>query len=54
MMSGRGLFLAGFAVDGDAAEGLMELVEALEDNDDVQEVFTNVEISDADAATLSA
>ncbi len=32
---------------------LMELVEALEDNDDVQEVFTNVEISDADAARMS-
>lgn len=36
------------------AEALMELVEALEDNDDVQEVFTNVEISDADAAKMSA
>lgn len=34
---------------GDAAEALMELVEALEDNDDVQEVYTNAEF---DAATL--
>jgi transcriptional/translational regulatory protein YebC/TACO1 len=33
---------------------LMDLVEALEDNDDVQEVYTNIEISDADAARLSA
>jgi YebC/PmpR family DNA-binding regulatory protein len=33
---------------------LMELVEALEDNDDVQEVYTNVEMSDTDAQKLSA
>ena len=39
---------------GEALEQLMDLVEALEDNDDVQEVYTNVEISDADAAKLSA
>lgn len=37
------------AIAGDAAEALMELVEALEDNDDVQEVFTNAEF---DAETL--
>jgi YebC/PmpR family DNA-binding regulatory protein len=35
-------------------EALMDLVEALEDNDDVQEVYTNVEMSDADAQKLSA
>ena len=35
-------------------EALMELVEALEDNDDVQEVYTNIELSDADARKLSA
>ena len=39
---------------GDDLEALMELVEALEDNDDVQDVYTNVEISDADAARMSA
>lgn len=33
---------------------LMELVEALEDHDDVQEVYTNIEMSDADAQKLSA
>ncbi|MES2984639.1 MAG: YebC/PmpR family DNA-binding transcriptional regulator [Pseudomonadota bacterium] len=36
------------------AEALMELVEVLEDNDDVQEVFTNAEMTDADAAALRA
>ena len=41
-------------VSGVDLEALMELVEALEDNDDVQEVFTNAEMSDADAAKLSA
>jgi YebC/PmpR family DNA-binding regulatory protein len=35
-------------------DALMELVETLEDNDDVQEVYSNVEISDADARRLSA
>lgn len=44
----------GTAVSGADLENLMELVEALEDNDDVQEVFTNAEISDADAARISA
>ncbi len=44
----------GAPVGGSDLENLMELVEALEDNDDVQEVFTNAEISDADAAKLSA
>lgn len=39
---------------GVAVDQLMDLVEALEDNDDVQEVYTNVEMSDADAARLSA
>lgn len=37
------------AISGDPAEALMDLVETLEDNDDVQEVFTNAEF---DAATL--
>jgi YebC/PmpR family DNA-binding regulatory protein len=44
----------GAPVTGQTLEDLMELVEALEDNDDVQEVFTNAEISDADVAKLSA
>lgn len=39
---------------GDAAKTLLELVEALEDNDDVQEVFTNVELSAEDMVKLSA
>jgi YebC/PmpR family DNA-binding regulatory protein len=39
---------------GDDLEALMDLVEALEDNDDVQEVYTNIELSDADAKKLSA
>lgn len=41
-------------ITGDDIEKLMDLVEALEDNDDVQEVFTNMELSAADAAKLSA
>lgn len=44
----------GAPIAGDDVEKLMELVEALEDDDDVQEVFTNAEISDADLAKLSA
>ncbi len=44
----------GAPIGGADLETLMELVEALEDNDDVQEVFTNAEISDADAAKFSA
>lgn len=39
---------------GDTLTALMELVETLDDNDDVQDVYTNVELSDADAARLSA
>ena len=41
-------------ITGDDVELLMELVEALEDNDDVQDVYSNADISDADAAKLSA
>ncbi len=41
-------------IGGADVAALMELVETLEDNDDVQEVFTNVEISDADAEKMSA
>jgi YebC/PmpR family DNA-binding regulatory protein len=39
---------------GEDVAALMALVEALEDNDDVQEVYTNIEMSDADAQKLSA
>ena len=41
------------AVDAAGAEKLMGLVDALEDLDDVQNVFTNVEISDEVLASLS-
>ncbi|HVU64427.1 MAG TPA: YebC/PmpR family DNA-binding transcriptional regulator [Phycisphaerales bacterium] len=34
------------AVSGDNAKQLLELVDALEDNDDIQKVYTNAEISD--------
>ena len=39
-------------VDLDAAQGLMKLIEALEDDDDVQSVTANVEISDEVLAQL--
>jgi YebC/PmpR family DNA-binding regulatory protein len=42
------------AIGGEEAEKLFALVEALEDNDDVQEVYTNAEISDDVAKKLSA
>jgi YebC/PmpR family DNA-binding regulatory protein len=40
--------------DQERAESLMKLVEALEEDDDVQNVFTNVEISDEVMAKLNA
>lgn len=42
------------AVDDEAGEKLMKLVENLEENDDVQNVYGNFEISDALMAKLSA
>jgi transcriptional/translational regulatory protein YebC/TACO1 len=39
-------------VDVEGARKLIKLVDALEDSDDVQDVWTNVEISDAVAAQL--
>ncbi len=39
---------------GDDLTALMELVEALEDNDDVQEVYTNIQLSAADDQKLGA
>lgn len=40
------------AADLDTAKSLMKLIDALEDLDDVQNVYTNVELSDAIAAQL--
>jgi YebC/PmpR family DNA-binding regulatory protein len=42
------------AVDDENGEKLMKLIETLEDNDDVQNVYSNFEISDALMAKLSA
>jgi YebC/PmpR family DNA-binding regulatory protein len=42
------------AVGEDHAKALLKLIDVLEDNDDVQEVFSNFEISDALAQALSA
>lgn len=41
-------------VDEEQANNLLKMIEALEDNDDVQEVFSNFEISDAVMQKLSA
>ena len=41
-------------VAGDDAAALVKLVTALEDDDDVQSVWTNADISDEDAARLTA
>jgi len=40
-------------VTGDAAAALMKLIDALDDDDDVQSVFANYEIDDAEMATLA-
>ena len=42
------------AVDDEAGEKLLKLIEALEDNDDVQNVYANFEISDALLQRMSA
>ncbi len=41
-------------VDQDKAETILKLLGALEDDDDVQQVFSNVEVDDATMAKLSA
>jgi YebC/PmpR family DNA-binding regulatory protein len=41
-------------VEGDSAQTLMKLIDALEDDDDVQNVYTNFEMSDEELARLSA
>jgi YebC/PmpR family DNA-binding regulatory protein len=42
------------AVEGDTAESLMKLIDALEDNDDVQNVYANYEVSEETLQRLSA
>ena len=42
------------AVDDESGEKLMKLIEALEENDDVQNVYANFEISEALLSRLSA
>ncbi len=42
------------AVDDEAGEKILKLIGALEDNDDVQKVYANVEVSDALVAKLDA
>ena len=41
-------------VEGDAAQTLVDLIEALDDHDDVQTVYANFEMSDATMAKLTA
>jgi transcriptional/translational regulatory protein YebC/TACO1 len=41
-------------VDADSARKVFTLIEALEDVDDVQNVFTNIDISDEVLSELSA
>ena len=42
------------AVDGDKAETNMKLLQVLEELDDVQAVFSNIEVDEATLAKLSA
>ena len=41
---------SGTPVAGEAAESLLKLIDALDDDDDVQAVYGNYEISDEDMA----
>lgn len=41
-------------VDGDKAQSVLKLIDALDDNDDVQKVFANFDISEAVMASLTA
>ncbi len=41
-------------VEGDTASSLIKLIEALDDNDDVQQVYANFEMSEAALAKLTA
>ncbi len=42
------------AVDDEAGEKILKLVGTLEDNDDVQNVYANFEVSDALVAKMNA
>jgi len=42
------------AVDDEAGEKVLRLIETLNDNDDVQNVYANFEVSDALVARMSA
>ncbi len=44
---------SGTPLNADKGASLMRLVDALEDDDDVQNIYTNVEISEEDMATIS-
>ena len=41
-------------MSGDDAAGLMKLIDALDEDDDVQTVYSNVELSDEQVAGLEA
>jgi transcriptional/translational regulatory protein YebC/TACO1 len=41
-------------VEGEAAHSLLRLVDALEEHDDVQNVYANFDVSEADLATMTA
>jgi transcriptional/translational regulatory protein YebC/TACO1 len=41
-------------VEGEAVKALMDLIAALEDNDDVQNVYANFEVSDDALAKFAA
>jgi transcriptional/translational regulatory protein YebC/TACO1 len=41
-------------LSGDQAEKIMRLIDALEDHDDVQKVYSNFEMSEEDMARLSS
>jgi len=41
------------SVDDEAGEKILKLIDALEDNDDVQNVYANVEFSDALVAKMA-
>jgi transcriptional/translational regulatory protein YebC/TACO1 len=45
---------SGVPVDEEAAQKLLRMIEALEDSDDVQDVYTNFEIADEVLERLSA
>ena len=42
------------SINGNIAQQLLTLMEMLEDNDDVQKVYTNFEIDDEELAALTA